>query len=372
MITRFIFFFAVGLTVLFGSHWVLYISWARFFNLTNATSRQWLGWGLALLSFSFFGASWLAHWSENWLTKWLYAGTGFWLGLLVNLFFMCIFGWGLLLVGKLIGISVPMAPFALFMAFAIGFTAYGSWNAFHPQVKDVTVTIQDLPEQWKGKTLVQLSDVHLGHVYGREFLEKLVADTNALHPDIVVITGDLFDGMDGNLATLTEPLQKLSAPLGIFLITGNHETYLGVDKVMEVLKNSPNIRVLNDEMVTLDGVQLVGIAYPDQRAGQTKDIGKTLAGIPGFQSKTPTILLHHDPVGIDAARAQGVDLQLAGHTHRGQLLPFELITRLVYHGYDYGLYQVGAYTLYTSSGVGTWGPPVRTSGQSEIVAIHLQ
>ena len=186
---------------------------------------------------------------------------------------------------------------------------------------------------------------------------------------MIVITGDLFDGMDGNLDGLVGPLENLRVSDGIFFITGNHETYLGIDKTFSILEKT-QVAILDDAVKNIRGLQLVGISYPER--GESKDIVKVMEALPGFEKNKPTILLYHSPVQIDTIKNSGVDLQLSGHTHAGQLFPLGLITRLVYKGYDYGLRTLGDFSIYTSNGVGTWGPPMRTGNTPEIVNITLR
>ena len=132
---------------------------------------------------------------------------------------------------------------------------------------------------WQGKKLVQLSDVHLGRVLGADFLSRVVDKVNAQNPAMVLITGDLFDGADGNLEELVAPLNRLVAPQGIYFVTGNHETYLGVQRSCAALRETP-VRVLTDERVVVDGLQVIGISYPER--GHALDFAEKMAKLPGF------------------------------------------------------------------------------------------
>jgi predicted MPP superfamily phosphohydrolase len=174
-------------------------------------------------------------------------------------------------------------------------------------------------------------------------------------------------------------------------VTGNHEGYLGLDGPLSVLKKT-DIRVLNDEVVDLDGLQIVGISYPEyQRQNKARYLLKESGT---FDSSSPSILLYHTPTNIEEdnknrvdqqnraywspdttmtlAKEAGIDLQLSGHTHNGQFFPFEFLTRKIYNGYDYGLHKDGRFQIYITSGTGTWGPPLRIGSSSEIVAIRLR
>lgn len=209
----------------------------------------------------------------------------------------------------------------------------------------------------------------MGHIHGMDFLANIVKQLNTINPEMVVITGDLFDGMDGKLTSLLRPLNDLTPPSGIYFVTGNHETLIGSDKVIEALQ-STNITVLNNKCITLHGLQLVGIGYPPW--GERTDIRTIIGSINYFDKNQPSILLYHEPKYIDQAKEMGIHLMLSGHTHKGQLFPFGFITSLVYGGHDYGLYTDGDFSQYTSSGIGTWGPPMRTGNAPEIVVITLQ
>jgi hypothetical protein len=196
-----------------------------------------------------------------------------------------------------------------------------------------------------------------------------VEKVNLLKPDAVFITGDLFDGMDGNFDNVSDALNQIQAPDGIYFVTGNHETYFGLDKVNKILAQT-KIKVLNDDVVDVKGLQIIGTLFPGD--GQSRDIETVIKNNPNYVFGKPTILLHHAPTEIDQAKRLGVNLQLSGHTHKGQIFPFGYVTKLIYRGYDYGLHTEGDYNIYTTNGVGTWGPPMRTGNTPEIVDITLK
>jgi uncharacterized protein len=364
------FLIVLALVIYFGAHYLFYFSFIHFFAITSQTNRGVILGVIIFLSFSFILATLAAHFKECIVTRTLYFLSGFWLGLLVNLLLAAVIGGLIFWFVGILGYNISsILVGCLFFSVALIFSVYGIWNAFEPRIKNIQVTIKNLPAQWKGKNIVQLSDIHLGNIYQAGFLEKIVKMSNDLHPDAVVITGDLFDGMDGNLAKLVGPLNDLQAPDGVYFITGNHETYLGVNEAFAVLKNT-KVNILDDAVRNIDGLQLVGISYPQR--GQTKDLTETLKKLSNFISGAPTILLYHSPTFIQEAKDAGVNLQLSGHTHLGQLFPFNVITYLVYGGYDYGLHIEGDYSIYTTNGLGTWGPAMRTGNVPEIVNITLK
>ncbi|MFZ2187962.1 MAG: metallophosphoesterase [Candidatus Moraniibacteriota bacterium] len=308
---------------------------------------------------------------EDFFTRIGYFFSGFWLGFLTNLIIAIVLIWILRWLFQLIGLNLNIRPIALIL-FGLAFliSIYGSWNAFRLRIKTITVTIPNLPADWQEKKVVQLSDIHLGITYHQNFLNQIITKTNSVEPDLVVITGDLFDGTDNtDLDSLTAPLNNIKAKRGTYFINGNHETYLGLDKVRETLGKT-SVKVLNDEVFDLSGLKLIGLSYPERDL--KKDVLATLQSLRPQFFGSPNVLLYHSPTNISEFAENGINLQLSGHTHLGQIFPFNFITKLIYHGYDYGLHSIGNYTLYTSSGIGTWGPAMRTNSTPEIVVITLK
>jgi predicted MPP superfamily phosphohydrolase len=367
MMTKFLFFAFLGLSLLFGAHFLLYYTGVHFFGVTSPKTRGIILATLAFLSVSFFLISILSHYQENFFSITLYALSGFWLGLLANLFLVSLLLW--IFHPIVIRWNAPLTASTFFLI-AFLFSLYGTWVAYHPVVKNISVPIANLPESWQSKKIVQISDIHLGHLYRADFAQRLANQINAQNPDVVFITGDLFDGMDGNLLDFVKPLGEIKAKQGIFFITGNHETYLGVEKTLAILKQT-KINILNDQITDIDGLQVIGYSYPprEEMGENTKNFSATITHMTGFVKGKPTILLHHAPINIEEAKNLKVNLQLSGHTHKGQLFPFNFITHLIYKGYDYGLKTEGQYSIYTTNGIGTWGPPMRTFNTPEIVVI---
>jgi predicted MPP superfamily phosphohydrolase len=373
-------FLGLILAILFGAHFLAYVSLVHFFGMAGAAKNA-LFWSFALLSISFPLASALARFQENALTQAFYFAAGVWLGFLVNLLLAVAAVWLLVLLAKLFSVGASAATLAkIALVAAVAVSGYGVWHALHPQIRNVTVNVPNLPEAWKGQRIVHLTDVHLGHVYRRAFLQGVVDQVNGVDPKLVVITGDLFDGMDGPLEDFVRPLDDIRAKDGVLFVDGNHETYLGLEKAFGALE-ATDVRVLRDEAATIDGLNFLGVSYPER--GQKKDIVATVAklraqaglsaGATALQAGDgPSVLLYHAPVRVEEMAGTGIDLQLSGHTHRGQQWPFRYVTHAVHKGYDYGLYRVGNYSLYVGSGVGTWGPTMRIGTDSEIVVITLE
>ena len=342
----------------------------HFFGATALEHRTALAAVLILLPLSFVASSILAHWSDGLLTRVLYFCSSLWLGVgltLLTAFVLAWIAWGM---ARALGRGHSPVWFGLAaVGLTLLYSGYGVWNAYRPRLVHCQVRIKNLPPGWQGKTLVQLSDVHLGRVLRADFLSRAVDKVNSQNPAMVLITGDLLDGTDGNLEELVAPLNRLVAPQGIYFVTGNHETYLGVQRSIAALRATP-ARVLDDERVVVGGLQVVGISYPQR--GHALNFAEKMAGLRDFDPARPSILLYHSPTQIAAAKAAGINLQLSGHVHQGQIFPLQFITRLMFGKYYHGLHVEGDYTLYTTSGTGLWGPTMRTGNHPEIVVIHLE
>ncbi len=240
----------------------------------------------------------------------------------------------------------------------IGVTAiYGLWSAQSLTVKHLNIAA---PATLKETTLTQISDVHVGSRSSR-FLRRIVSRVNALEPDYVLITGDLIDHRDISSAELSS-LAELNAPT--YFIIGNHERYVDLAEICERLR-SLNVHVLRNDSCDLGDIQLLGIDDAEARS----QVASVLQQLEPLADKF-RILLYHRPDGAQDAADWGVDLMLCGHTHNGQIMPFNLLVRRFFPTIC-GLYNVGGLTLYVSPGSGTWGPVLRLGSRCEISMIHL-
>jgi predicted MPP superfamily phosphohydrolase len=237
-------------------------------------------------------------------------------------------------------------------------------------VKRVRVIIDRLTTASSGYRIVQISDVHVGPTIGRHFIEGIVERINALKPDLVAITGDLVDGSVEELAEHVAPLAKLQAKDGVFFVTGNHEYYSGADAWIAHLRKL-GIRVLRNERVRIGGDEGFDLAGIDDHSAHGNGHGSDLKkALDGRDSSRACVLLAHQPRGIDLADELGVDLQLSGHTHGGQMVPWNFLVRLQQPFID-GLHKLARAQIYVSRGTGYWGPPMRVGAPSEISEIEL-
>jgi predicted MPP superfamily phosphohydrolase len=391
MAIKVVLFLAVILAVTVGAHLLLYKAVVSLLVINRPGPRAALFVLLFLLSLSFMASFFLLRWQENSITIGFYMFAASWTALFLNLLLAVLLGWIICAAVWLAGTYPNTRLIAAgCLALAVLFTGYGVWNAFHPVVKKLEIEFENLPNTWKNKTIVQLSDIHLGHFYGRAHLKRLVQKVNALDPELIFITGDLFDGMAGDISGFADGLRRFNARRGVYFITGNHEHYIGLDRALRVLGQT-HINVLHNEVIAIDGLQIIGISYPGIRgASQIQGLAKTG---PTPAGRRPRIMLFHTPTNISppkgdgldrhfatywvpdtnfsAAQNLGVDLQLSGHTHAGQIFPFGYLTKLLYKGFDHGIQKLEGFTIHTTSGVGTWGPPMRTGNRPEIVVINL-
>jgi uncharacterized protein len=243
-----------------------------------------------------------------------------------------------------------------------------------PTVRRLEVTLPGLPARLDGLRIAQLTDLHLGAILGRPWLEGVVDQVNELAPDVVAITGDLVDGRVARLRPVVEPLRRLRAPQGSFFVTGNHEYYSGVLEWMDELPRL-GLRVLHNQRARIGGLEGFDLAGID-------DASAAGMGIPGHGADLPAalsgrrpgdalVLLAHQPKAVLEARAAGVGLQLSGHTHGGQIWPWRYLVKLQ-QPVVRGLSRFGDTLVYVSDGTGFWGPPMRLGTRAEITLITLR
>ena len=312
---------------------------------------------MVLLSLSFFiGRFW------SWLPIQFIGG-----------FWLVLFGYSLLLL-PLINLAVYLLKkkwiFQIGLAvitFFVVVLIYGSYNAWSPIITTYEIAIEKQATE-KELKLVVVSDLHLGGIVGEKHLKRLVAEVDALHPDMILIPGDIIDDHIAPYMTkkMGNTLGKLHAPLGIYAVPGNHDYYGNDVDQLVIEMEKIGIHVLADE-TTL-------VANNFYIAGR-KDLAAngritTRALLADLDRNKPLIMMDHQPVEFDEAKDNGVDLLLSGHTHRGQLFPANLITRLIFENH-YGYLQKDRLQSIVTSGFGTWGPPLRIGSRAEIVEINL-
>ncbi|MBU7598430.1 metallophosphoesterase [Streptomyces sp. P38-E01] len=238
-----------------------------------------------------------------------------------------------------------------------------------PKVKRVDVTLAKLPPAADGYRITLISDIHMSPVIGRGVTQRIVERANATDPDLIAIAGDLVDGQVKNLRGAAQPLGRLRAREGVFFATGNHEYYSGYEEWNSHLAGALGIRVLRNEREELRHFDIVGVNdLAGEEHGDAPDLPKALAGRDG---KRPAVLIAHQPAMIDEAKQHGVDLQLSGHTHGGQMFPGNFLAALA-NPTLVGLERYGDTQLYVTRGAGSWGPPVRVGAEPDITVLTLR
>jgi uncharacterized protein len=253
-------------------------------------------------------------------------------------------------------------------AVAVGTVGYGTASVLRgPRVLHLTVPLAKLPRSADGLRIAVVSDLHIGPVLGRSFAQRVVDTVNGTQPDLIAVVGDLADGDVADLAAAVAPLARLRARSGAFFVTGNHEYYSGADQWVEHVREL-GLRVLANERVELPGFDLAGVNdLAGASAGEGPDFGRAL----GDRDRSrASVLLAHQPVVVEDAERYGVDLQLSGHTHGGQVWPGNLVARLA-NPTVAGLGRFGGTQLYVTRGAGAWGPPVRVGAPPDVTVVRL-
>lgn len=353
--------------VLFLTHFFIYETWTLGFA-GNDPPSLWLKAVFGLLSISFVSASLLAFRYNNGLVRAVYRAAAVWVGWLSFLFLAAAGSWIIFVIAHLAGLSINFHRIveALFGA-AILAGIYAVFNASWTRVTRTTVQLANLPEAWRGRKAALISDLHLGAMRNGGFLRRMVTKILREAPDAIFIAGDLYDGTAIDAARAAEPLNRLSAPHGVYFVAGNHEQF-GDDSKYLTAVSAVGVRVLNNEKVEVEGLQIVGVPYRNAvRAGAFAAVLQAV----GLDRNRASVLLTHAPDHPAIAEAAGFSLQLSGHTHLGQFIPWNWMARRIYRQFVYGLSRIGEMQVFTSSGAGTWGPPLRLGSNPEIVVLEF-
>ncbi|MBN2539489.1 MAG: metallophosphoesterase [Deltaproteobacteria bacterium] len=260
--------------------------------------------------------------------------------------------------------------FITVLSLAVALALYGSIEALHIRSETITIRTAKVPKEIGTFRIVQISDLHLGLIVREKRLERILKEVRAAAPDMLVSTGDLVDGETDNLSCLVELLRKIAPAYGKFAVTGNHEFYAGLTQSLNFTRTA-GFTVLRGEGADVGGfITIAGVDDPTAKIFGAVEGVREDKLLSGFSDDRFTILLKHQPVVLKGSPAL-FDLQLSGHTHKGQIFPFTLLTRLVF-SFNSGRYQLadGA-MLYVSRGSGTWGPPMRLMAPPEITIIDL-
>ena len=356
---RFLFFFSILFGFSFGVHafsiWRL--SRIFVFSLSWKMIPLWF-----LLTANFVFATILSRKMWNlgvqiwyWLSV-IYVG-----GIWILCSFLAVYGLVQALVSVIHPIPLKISQYSVVLG-AVGLIVYSLFNAYNLKIQRIGLSSDKLEESL---TLVQISDLHLGAIHGENFVIRLVDKINELSPDLVALTGDLFDGTGKVAEETLQEFHKLQAP--VFFIPGNHDRFLPKEEIDAMLQRTPFTVLENKKVFFQDKLQIVGLDYVSHYPqGEVKDALEELRPENGFF----TLILSHVPFDFSHADGYPFDLLLAGHTHSGQIFPFYFLVKNSYP-YIRGMYKSGDQRMFVSSGAGTWGPPMRLGANSEVVLFQL-
>jgi hypothetical protein len=360
---------------LFSAHWFVYFSLVSFWppRLPLDAAMAWdVRAVLFVLSISFVAAAMLGFRFANGMVGFIYKVAAIWLGTFNYLFWASCGCWLAALVVRAARPDAAMGarPWIGLCCFAaaLATAVYGLINARLIRARRLTVSLPNLPAPWKGRTALLVTDIHLGNINAANFSRRIAALAQRLDPAVIFLAGDLYDGAKVDPERVAAPLFAMKPRFGVFFCGGNHEDFGDPAHYMATLTRG-GMRVLHNERVVIDGLQVVGVSYADST--YPAHLRAFLEGL-HLNEGPASVLLNHVPHRLPVVEQSGVSLQLSGHTHGGQLFPFTLFTRWVYGKFTYGLQRFGRLQVLTSSGVGTWGPPMRVGTAPEVVLITLE
>jgi len=355
-------------SILLLAHWFIYSTWIRFRAVPDPPGVSTLQVVVGLLAVSFVAASLLAFRSTAPVVRFFYKLAALWLGTVNFLFLAACVCWVVYGGAAASGLSLDWPRWAAgFFLLGVLASLYGVVNAQRVRLRRVRVELANLPASWRGRVAALVSDVHLGHVNGSRFLGRIVARLSRLEPDVVFITGDLYDGTKVDPVEGAAAWGRIEPRWGKYFVTGNHEEFRDPTSYLDAVRHA-GVKVLQNEKVELDGLQVVGVQYHDsidleryQRILERAEIARDRA----------SVLLTHSPHALAVPAESGISLLVSGHTHGGQIFPFTWITRRIFGAYTYGLKRFGEMWVYTTTGAGTWGPPMRVGAPPEIVLLEF-
>jgi predicted MPP superfamily phosphohydrolase len=365
-LARIISFVSVFSTILLAATWFVCATWNHFWSTATLPAWQII---FPVLTVVFVATTILGRRYFNLELRLAYRISAIWLGVLNYTFFAAVAAWIFSAIAALLSFHVePKLVAAIFFGCAVVTSIYGFVNASWLRVTRVTVGLANLSANWDGRSVALVTDLHLGNFRGPGFARRVVAAVQRLQAEAIFISGDMFDGSKADLDACLEPWKDISAPAGIYFVTGNHEEFTDRLEYLEAVKRA-GIRVLNNEKVEINGLQLVGVHDAELTDPQ---FFHTLLRRAGLDRNRASILLAHRPINLAISEDEGISLQLSGHTHGGQLWPWTQVAALVHRQFNHGLNQLGKLQVLTSNGVGTWGAPMRVGTVSEIILIQLE
>ena len=363
---RIIRFMTVVSAILLAGTWFVCMTWNHFWRTASTPAWEIV---FPLLTVAFLVTSIVGWRYSNYWNGLAYRISALWLGVLNYTFFAAIAAWIFSGAAALLSFHIDSRRVAAaFFGAAVLASIYGFANASWLRVTRRTVKLANLPATWRGRDVALVTDLHLGNIRGPAFSRRVVAKLQQLQAQAVFISGDLFDGPKVDHAAFVEPWKDISVPAGIYFVTGNHEEYTDGAQYLKAIE-SAGIRVLNNEKVEVDGLQVAGIHDAELHEPAAY---RRLLQAAGLDRNRACILLAHQPLHLAIPEGEGISLLVCGHTHGGQIWPWTLAAARVHGRFVRGLNRFGKMQVLTSNGVGTWGAPMRVGTKSEIVVIRLE
>lgn len=372
-------FFSIVSLIYILLNWLLLSRGLKAFN--PGSSRTWFIVGYSILAFTFIAGQIIERGAPGYFGKLISQIGSVWLAVFFySLLFVLVVD-----VVRLLNFWFDFIPndwkttflsakslFILCLVIVFSLVSFGFFNAMNPITNKIDIRISKSSLSDKELKVVFVSDVHIGAVLGKNRLKGLIQRINAQDPDVVLFGGDLVDHNPYFLthSDMGKEFLKLNARLGVFAVAGNHEFIGNVDVSIDYLSKF-GVKYLRDTSIILNNELVLAGRDDIDKARFVGEPRKQLENILNTNDSLPIILIDHQPVDYDKAEKLGVDLMLSGHTHKGQLWPFGYVTAKIYKN-DYGLMQKSTTHFYTSSGYGTWGPPVRIGNKPELVVFSIK
>ncbi|MGE5394069.1 MAG: metallophosphoesterase [Candidatus Saccharibacteria bacterium] len=375
--TSFLIFFGIVLFIYGSVNYYLFVRGLQAFSLNLPVKRWFIAVFLTIAPLFIVGAI-LERTATSAFSEWIYRIGSFWLAYMLYLFIALVAVDLIRIVNYFFHFLPPFTPlmrlqtgigvFTIVTLIVLG----GHINAIWTKVKVIPLTIHKKVTGPSEVKILMASDIHLGALIGDNREKRLLDIVRKQKPDLVLLCGDLVDGEIAPVLRkkLGHHIQDIKTPLGVYAITGNHEYIGGIRSTLPYLR-SINIKMLLDSVITLpNGIQLVG--RNDRSAARVPGGVKPLAELlAGTDPQKPVIVMNHQPYNLDEAVENNVDLHLSGHTHHGQMWPFNYITKAMFE-LSWGYLKKGNTNFYVSSGYGSWGPTVRIGNRPEVVVFNLK
>lgn len=323
---------------------------------------------LFILSISFSLSMLLVRSFENSFTTNFYYVACVWMGTVFWLFLAVIFSVLIQNFFPNINLIRNFLPRALVL-FAFVLSIYGVYHGHDTKVVRSDLYIYNLPESWNGRQALFIADTHYGNIHTTKQAITDAKEINALNPDILFVSGDFFDGPKKNLFQFTDVYKNVNPKLGKYIASGNHETYAGLPQSIEALKSGGFV-IADDKNINIEGMQIIGIPYVTSTKNPLDEMKtQELLDKKVFDKNIPSILIKHVPISTQIMADAGVSFAFFGHTHKGQMWPISFIEKSLFGKHFYGFTDIGNTKFYTTSGVGSWGPPQRIGTDSEMLLV---